>query len=86
VPGPRAAQGGAGNDVAMGLGAVGPRVVGADVTMKTLIGQRPDATLEQAARTAMGRDARPIDDIRSTAFYRATVAGNLAAAFVRALA
>lgn len=73
-------------DVRIGLGAVGPTVVRADVTMKTLIGQRPDAALEQAARTAMGRDARPIDDIRSTAFYRATVAGNLAAAFVRTLA
>jgi len=72
-------------DVRIGLGAVGPTVVRADVTMKALIGQQPDAALEQAARTAMGFDARPIDDIRSTAFYRATVAANLAAAFVRAL-
>ena len=73
-------------EVRIGLGAVGPTVVRADVTMKTLFGQRPDAALELAAKVAMASDARPIDDIRSTAFYRATVAANLAAAFVRALA
>lgn len=38
-----------------------------------------------AARTALGSEARPIDDIRSTAKYRATVAANLLEEFLRSL-
>ena len=72
-------------EVRIGLGAVAPTVVLAHETMKALLGQRPDAALEAAARQAMARDARPIDDIRSTAHYRATVAANVAATFVRSL-
>jgi CO/xanthine dehydrogenase FAD-binding subunit len=70
----------------IGLGAVAPMVVLAQATMQALLGRRPDAALEAAARAAMAHDARPIDDIRSTAHYRAAVAGNVAAAFVRSLA
>lgn len=79
-------EGGVIRDVRIGLGAVAPTVVLAHETMRVLEGQRPDAALERAAAMAMAKDARPIDDIRSTAVYRATVASNLAAAFVRTLA
>src|SRR6185312_10167393 len=42
-------------------------------------------TLIAAARAALASEARPIDDIRSTAKYRAAVAGNLLEEFVRGL-
>ena len=38
-----------------------------------------------AARAALGSEARPIDDIRSTAKYRAAVAANLLEEFLRTL-
>jgi putative cofactor-binding repeat protein len=43
-----------------------------------------DATLA-AARRAVATECRPIDDIRSTAKYRAAVAGNLVEEFLRSL-
>ncbi len=43
-----------------------------------------DATV-RAARAALAGEARPIDDIRSTAKYRAAVAGNLLEEFLRSL-
>jgi CO/xanthine dehydrogenase FAD-binding subunit len=42
-------------------------------------------TLIAAARTALATEARPIDDIRSTAKYRAAVAANLLEEFLRTL-
>jgi CO/xanthine dehydrogenase FAD-binding subunit len=42
-------------------------------------------TLIAAARAALASEARPIDDIRSTAKYRAAVAGNLLEEFLRQL-
>jgi CO/xanthine dehydrogenase FAD-binding subunit len=39
-----------------------------------------------SARAALASEARPIDDIRSTAKYRAAVAGNLLEEFVHQLA
>lgn len=42
-------------------------------------------TLIHRARTALATEARPIDDIRSTAHYRATVAANLLEEFLRGL-
>jgi CO/xanthine dehydrogenase FAD-binding subunit len=44
------------------------------------------SALVAAARAALAGEARPIDDIRSTAKYRAAVAGNLLEEFVRQLA
>jgi xanthine dehydrogenase iron-sulfur cluster and FAD-binding subunit A len=38
-----------------------------------------------AARAALASEARPIDDIRSTAKYRAAVAANLLEEFLRGL-
>jgi CO/xanthine dehydrogenase FAD-binding subunit len=42
-------------------------------------------TLIAAARSALATEARPIDDIRSTAKYRAAVAANLLEEFLRSL-
>jgi len=42
-------------------------------------------TLIAAARAALATEARPIDDIRSTAKYRAAVAANLLEEFLRSL-
>lgn len=39
----------------------------------------------RSARAALAREAKPIDDIRSTAMYRSTVAENLLEEFVRSL-
>lgn len=78
-------EGGVIRDARIGLGSVAPTVVLARATMAAIEGKAPDEALERAAAAAMASDARPIDDIRSTALYRATVASNLAAAFVRAL-
>lgn len=70
----------------IGLGAVAPTVQPARATEAALVGATlSDAGLEAAAMAAMRQDATPIDDVRSTARYRANVAGNLGAAFVRTL-
>jgi len=57
---------------------------------KALLGQRIDAAgidaTVRAARAALATEAKPIDDIRSTAKYRAAVAGNLLEEFLRSLA
>jgi CO/xanthine dehydrogenase FAD-binding subunit len=49
------------------------------------VGGENFAGLTAAARAALAGEARPIDDIRSTAKYRAAVAGNLLEEFVRGL-
>jgi CO/xanthine dehydrogenase FAD-binding subunit len=50
-----------------------------------LHGQRIDASVIQAARTAMLAEAKPIDDIRSTAAYRKRVGANLLEEFLHEL-
>jgi CO/xanthine dehydrogenase FAD-binding subunit len=50
-----------------------------------LIGKTVSAETIAAARAAVLAEARPIDDIRSTAKYRATVAANLLEEFLRTL-
>ena len=47
-----------------------------------LLGQSISAASIAAARTALADEARPIDDIRSTAAYRTAVAGNLLEEFL----
>lgn len=54
-------------------------------TEKSLIGTTISAETIAAARAAVLAEARPIDDIRSTAKYRATVAANLLEEFLRTL-
>ncbi len=52
---------------------------------QSLIGRAVTPQTIAAARAAILAEARPIDDIRSTAKYRATVAANLVEEFLRTL-
>ena len=54
-------------------------------TEQSLIGKHLNPESIAAAKAAMLTEARPIDDIRSTAKYRATVAANLLEEFLLAL-
>jgi len=77
---------GVATEVRVGYGSVAPTVLVATALEGILNGARlDDPGLEAAASAAAGRDVAAIDDIRSTARYRAKVSENLAAAFVRAL-
>ena len=65
------------------LGSVGPTVIRARNVESVAMGADPaDPALGDRVREACRRDATPIDDVRSTADYRAWVAGNLAARVV----
>jgi CO/xanthine dehydrogenase FAD-binding subunit len=50
-----------------------------------LLGQRVGPHTIQSARTALLDEAKPIDDIRSTAEYRVRVAANLLEEFLKEL-
>src|SRR5687768_13590410 len=63
--------------IRLAFGSVAPTVVRAAHAEAALTGATPDADRIGAAVEALGRDITPIDDIRSTAAYRKTVAGNL---------
>lgn len=52
---------------------------------QALLGQPIDADTIAVARAALASEVRPIDDIRSTAKYRAAVAANLLEEFLRSL-
>jgi len=54
-------------------------------TEQAIRGKAIDSELLSLARKAVAVEIRPIDDIRSTARYRAAVAGNLAAEFLTRL-
>ena len=64
-------------DVRIALGSVGPTVIRAFATEESLRGQPLEANTVAAAERALLSEIAPIDDIRSTARYRARVAGNL---------
>jgi len=59
------------------LGSIAPTVVRARHAEAAITGKPPGRDTIEAARTAVLSDISPIDDIRSTARYRATVAANL---------
>jgi CO/xanthine dehydrogenase FAD-binding subunit len=50
-----------------------------------LRGKRITSQTIAEARAALASEAKPIDDIRSTAAYRAAVAGNLLEEFLQSL-
>ena len=76
---------GVAEDVRIALGSVAPVPLRLRATEEVVIGKRIDSTtLAQAKKTAM-TEIHPIDDIRSTARYRAAVAGNLVAEFLNRL-
>src|SRR6202045_2022504 len=73
-------------DVRLALGSVAPVPLRLNETEHALTGKRVRPSLIGAARKTVVEGIRPIDDIRSTARYRAAVAGNLVAEFLEKLA
>jgi len=73
---------GAIQDVRIALGSVAPTVVRALATEEALRGQPLEANTIAAAERALLSEIAPIDDIRSTARYRARVAANLLREFL----
>ena len=74
--------GGAIEDVRIALGSVAPVPLRLPETERLLIGKTVAPSLLDAARKAASTEIQPIDDIRSTARYRAAVAANLVAEFL----
>ena len=70
-------------DVRIALGSVAPTVVRARRTEEALRGRPLDEAAIAAAVEALVAEIAPIDDIRSTARYRARVAANLLREFLR---
>jgi CO/xanthine dehydrogenase FAD-binding subunit len=64
-------------DIAIGGASLRETPIRCTATEQALLDRRLDAATIAAARTALAEDIAPIDDIRSTARYRAHVAGNL---------
>lgn len=73
---------GAVQDVRIALGSVAPTVIRAQRTEEALRGQPLDTNTVAAAERTLLQEIAPIDDIRSTARYRARVAGNLLREFL----
>jgi putative cofactor-binding repeat protein len=72
-------------DVRIALGSVAPVPLRLVETEKTVLGKVVDRALLTMAKQTAIREIRPIDDIRSTARYRAAVAGNLIVEFLERL-
>jgi CO/xanthine dehydrogenase FAD-binding subunit len=72
-------------DVRLAIGSVAPVPLRMAETEGMLRGKALDTQLVQTARVTAAAEVRPIDDIRSTARYRAAVAGNLVAEFLEHL-
>lgn len=75
-------ESGAVQDVRIAVGSVAPTVIRAVQTEESLRGQPLDGDLVAAAERTLTNEIAPIDDIRSTARYRARVAGNLLREFL----
>ena len=78
------ADGGAIGEVRVAAGSVAPVVLRCRRTESLLRGRAPGAELSAAAVEEVAREIAPIDDVRSTARYRARVARNLLAEFLDA--
>jgi OHCU decarboxylase len=78
-------SGGVVEDVRIAMGSVAPVPVRLRATEQAVIGKRVDSSVLAQAREIAASEIHPIDDIRSTARYRATVAGNLVIEFLRRL-
>ncbi len=72
-------------DVRIALGSVAPVPLRLRETERVLRGRSIDSDLLLLARETTTSEVHPIDDIRSTARYRAAVAGNLVVEFVSRL-
>jgi CO/xanthine dehydrogenase FAD-binding subunit len=72
-------------DVRLAMASVAPVPLRLRKTELALQGKQIDRALLNLARTTAAAEVQPIDDIRSTARYRATVAANLVAEFLQQL-
>jgi CO/xanthine dehydrogenase FAD-binding subunit len=72
-------------DIHVAMGSVAPVPLRLAETERTVKGKRIDPPLIRLASKTVAAEIRPIDDIRSTARYRAAVAGNLVAEFLNRL-
>jgi len=63
--------------VRLAWGSVGPTVVTAPAVEALLVGEKPSRAVFERAAEAARRAVSPLDDIRGTADYRRTAAGNL---------
>lgn len=72
-------------DVRLAMGSVAPVPLRLTQTERIIKGKRIDPQHVEMAKQAAAAEVRPIDDIRSTARYRAAVAGNLVAEFLEQL-
>jgi CO/xanthine dehydrogenase FAD-binding subunit len=72
-------------DVRIALGSVAPVPLRLNATERLVRGKAIDESLVSLARKTAVAEIRPIDDIRSTARYRAAVVGNLVAEFLNLL-
>jgi CO/xanthine dehydrogenase FAD-binding subunit len=75
-------EAGAVQDVRIAIGSVAPTVIRATRTEDVLRGQPLDTNAVAAAERTLLSEIAPIDDIRSTARYRARVAANLLREFL----
>src|SRR5215469_11153126 len=73
-------------DVRIAVGSVAPVPLRLTETEQVLNGKPLDQARIELARKAAATQIRPISDLRSTAKYRAQVAGNLVAEFLQTLA
>jgi CO/xanthine dehydrogenase FAD-binding subunit len=69
-------------EVRIAVGSVAPLPLRLSETERIVAGKAIDESLVLLARKTAVAEIRPIDDIRSTAKYRAAVAGNLVAEFL----
>ena len=69
-------------DIRLAMGSVAPVPLRLTGTERIVKGKRIDPLLVQLARTTAAAEVRPIDDVRSSARYRAVVAGNLVAEYL----
>ena len=73
-------------DVRLAVGSVAPVPLRLWSTERVLTGRAIDSALILKARETARGEIRPIDDVRSTAAYRAQVTGNLVAEILEGLA
>jgi xanthine dehydrogenase small subunit len=71
--------------VRLAFGAVADRPIRVKNAENAAMGMRPGAETVRAVRAAITAKLRPIDDVRSTAAYRAKVAENIGARFIAGL-
>ena len=72
-------------DIRIGAASLADHPLRCSAAEAALLGQAVNDVSIRAARAALIAEASPIDDIRSTAKYRAAVAANLLEEFLRSL-